>query len=260
MSTCPSHFALFESIDIHIRSSDIRSSIVLADGSSGPVAVADVRAILSNPDTSVEASDAVWSELIIRARMQRDPWQLVAIWAMTSGLRAASWRLSQHGRVDYADAQSEIVLGFLEALRTIDVDASRLGRTLWRAASSHGWRTCRRSSREFSVRDPETVSVRVTDRDRAHGSGGAELCRETATAEHVDEGRLEGERLGSLAARAGLCDRARRRQAVEPIDSVVRYIRLGERGIRPGPPRTRVARQAHDSCTRRHDNRDGGLR
>lgn len=260
MSTCPSHFSLFESIDARIMSSGIRSQTLLTYSSSGPIAVADVRDILSDPDTSIETSDAVWSELILRTRSQRDPWQLIAVWAMTSGLRAASWRLSQRGRVDHADAQSEIVLGFLEALQTIDLDAPGLGRTLWRAANRHGWRTCRRSSREFSVRGPETVSVHVMDQDRTHGSGGAELSRATVTAEHVDEGRLEGERLGSLAARAGLCDRARHRQAIEPIDRVVRHIRLGERGIRPGLPRTCVARQVHDNCNRRHDSHDGGTR
>lgn len=217
MSTCPSHSALFDFIDTRIMSSGIRSEILLADHSSGPVAVAGVRAILSDPDTSTGTSDAVWSELILRARSQRDPWQLVAVWAMTSGLRAASWRLAQRGGVDHADAQSEIVLGFLEALRTIDLD-------------------------------------------RTDGSQTPVADRRTVTAGQIDKGRLEGERLGSLADRAGLRDRARCRQAADHLDRVVRSIRLGERGIREGFPRTCSARRVHSSGACRHVGRDGGRR
>lgn len=107
---------------------------------AGPVPLRDLRGLLLKESTSLTTRDAVWRELITRARADRSSWLLAAVWMAVPGLRRWTEVLAQAFTGDVEDLESQIVEGFLQELHRIDVTASSLAYRLVRAGHKAGTR------------------------------------------------------------------------------------------------------------------------
>jgi hypothetical protein len=97
----------------------------------------ELRDLLVTSPASTDTSDAVWRQLAIQARDWGPAWVVGAVGVAVPGLTRLAARLS-HGFSKLADdIDSEVLTGFLHALRTDDLDAPRVWLRLcwaaWRA-------------------------------------------------------------------------------------------------------------------------------
>ncbi len=106
----------------------------------GRIPLGKLRDLLLQPSTSLPTRDAVWRELIARARADRSTWVVVAIAMAMPGLRHSVRELTVAFVGDPVDLESEIAKGFLEALYTVDVAEYALCARLVRAARKAGTR------------------------------------------------------------------------------------------------------------------------
>lgn len=120
---------------------------------------------------------------------QPRPWQQIAIWMTLPYLRAIANRLHRTWGTDRQDLGSEVVVGFLEALRQVDLDGQHLGQRLW-------WNTYRIARRMCR----QDACIRVTQA----APPTSPISPDTVTADRRDAQTIESERLGSLATRLGL--------------------------------------------------------
>jgi len=98
--------------------------------------------------------DAVWRELILRARLHSKEWTIAAVGMAMPALVRIAGQLSAGYRGDPADIDSEVLTGFLEALRDhVDLTQPALYASLTMAA----WRAGRR------LRLAEDAAVPVED-------------------------------------------------------------------------------------------------
>ncbi len=86
----------------------------------------ELRGILLAPAAGGAVRDAVWRELVVRSRRDGPAWVVAAVGMAMPGLRRAGGRLAAGWRGDTADLDSELLLGFVERLRTVDVEESRV--------------------------------------------------------------------------------------------------------------------------------------
>ncbi|WP_281904848.1 hypothetical protein [Phytohabitans aurantiacus] len=112
---------------------------------AGRVAVRDLRSLLLAPQVSLATRDAVWRELIVRARRDRASqdragWRVAAVWLAAPGLRRWTYALAQGFRGDVEDLESQIVEGFLRELDRVDVTDTSLAYRLVRAGHKAGTR------------------------------------------------------------------------------------------------------------------------
>ncbi|GAA0739517.1 hypothetical protein Drose_16985 [Dactylosporangium roseum] len=85
-----------------------------------------LRALLLAPQTSVEVRDAVWRELVVRARRDGPAWVVAAVGIALPGLRHVAGLLSAGWRGDTRDLDAELLSGFVERLTTIDLQPPRV--------------------------------------------------------------------------------------------------------------------------------------
>jgi hypothetical protein len=85
-----------------------------------------LRALLLAPRTRVEVRDAVWRELVVRARRDGAAWVVVAVGVALPGLRHVAGRLAAGWRGDTRDLDAELLVGFVERLTTIDLEPPRV--------------------------------------------------------------------------------------------------------------------------------------
>ena len=109
-----------------------------------PVPLDELRVLLLHPSTSARARNAVWAELVRRARAGDPAWTVGLAGIAMPGLRRAAGSLAAAYRGDPADLQAEVLTGFLAAVRALDLDdleavplASRLCWAAWRAGQQH---------------------------------------------------------------------------------------------------------------------------
>jgi hypothetical protein len=107
---------------------------------AGRIAVRDLRSLLLAPEVSLGTRDAVWRELIVRARRDRASWRVAAVWLAAPGLRRWLYALAQGFRGDVEDLESQIVEGFLRELDRVDVTDTSLAYRLVRAGHKAGTR------------------------------------------------------------------------------------------------------------------------
>lgn len=113
----------------------------------------ELRTILLSPSTSVAVRDAVWRELVIRARRDGPAWVVAAVGMAMPGLRRIGGLLAAGWRGDTADLDAEMIVGFVERLRTVDLDAPRIcGRLI-----DAGLRAARKVRQAYS--DTELIRV-----------------------------------------------------------------------------------------------------
>jgi hypothetical protein len=74
----------------------------------------------------VEVRDAVWRELVVRARRDGPAWVVAAVGVAMPGLRRIAGLLTAGWRGDTDDLDSELIVGFVARLKTIDLDVPRI--------------------------------------------------------------------------------------------------------------------------------------
>jgi hypothetical protein len=86
----------------------------------------ELRRVLLAWATPVEVRDAVWRELVIRARRDGPSWVIGTVGMAMPGLRRMAGMLASgwHGDVD--DLDSELIVGFVARLQTVDVAEPRI--------------------------------------------------------------------------------------------------------------------------------------
>jgi hypothetical protein len=86
----------------------------------------ELRRLLLAARTSVDTRDAVWRELVVRARRDGPAWVVAAVGIAMPGLRRVAGLLTGgwHGETDDVDA--ELLTGFVARLTTIDLEAPRI--------------------------------------------------------------------------------------------------------------------------------------
>ena len=198
-----------------------------------PVPLDELRVLLLHPSTSARARNAVWAELVRRARDGDPAWVIGLAGIAMPGLRRAVGSLAAAWRGDPADLQAEVLTGFLAAVRALDPGdldqvplASRLCWAAWRAGQEHddyadaGWASRRRDLAEW--RDgpdlpwghPDLVLAAAV-REGILTPGQAAL---------IGRNRLEGVPLSQIAAETGISHSAlcnRRRKAEKAITDAI---------------------------------------
>jgi hypothetical protein len=193
---------LFSTIDAEVAS--MAESLVIIDPDAcAPgipamaVTAAHAREIVRDNEMRDQLRDAIWAALVRRAMMQPRQWQRVAIWIALPGLRVIVNRLRRVWRPDLDDLRSEVVLGFLEALRQADPDQSHLGSRLWWTTYRLARQMCRQARCEYVA---ENIDL-LTTTERTTSLPAAPSSIRSGSADRLV---MEGARLGSLAARLGL--------------------------------------------------------
>lgn len=201
------------------------------DGADRGMPLADARRLLLAREAEPAWRDAIWSSLISRAQVNGGAWELAAVWMTTPGLRKLAGILHRrNAAADIKEIDSEILLGFIEALRAIDPKKERSGARLWWGAFRRGQDACARSRRELPVGDVELVAGNPP----AVESSGTSLSEavhdgviSVPEADLINRTRIEGERLGAIAERLGLRYHAccQRRARAEPAGRIPPYER-----------------------------------
>jgi hypothetical protein len=75
---------------------------------------------------SVDVRDAVWRELVTRARRDGPAWVVAAVGVAMPGLRRVAGMLAVGWRGDTDDLDSELIVGFVTRLKTIDLGVPRI--------------------------------------------------------------------------------------------------------------------------------------
>jgi hypothetical protein len=86
----------------------------------------ELRDLLLLPPTGVPARDAVWRELVTRARRDGPAWVVAVVGMALPGLRRMAGLLAGGWRGDTADLDAELLVGFVERLKTVDLDEPRI--------------------------------------------------------------------------------------------------------------------------------------
>jgi hypothetical protein len=104
----------------------------------GRLLLRPLRDLLLRPQTSLATRDAVWRELICRARADRSAWLVVALGMAMPGLRREVRGLSVSFRGDRDDLESAVAEGFVAELYRVDVAERALCARLVRAGRRAG--------------------------------------------------------------------------------------------------------------------------
>ncbi|WP_280272633.1 hypothetical protein [Nocardia wallacei] len=126
----------------HLAGEPVPAGSPLAPGSSAVSSWGDLREHLWSPSLAAGEIDVVWGWLIERARQAWD-WRGGQVVLACTGLAlpmlaGVTGRFTEFGSVDRADAEAEIVAGFVRQLREIDLDLLKLWSRLWSATMHAG--------------------------------------------------------------------------------------------------------------------------
>nr|CEL19283.1 hypothetical protein [Kibdelosporangium sp. MJ126-NF4]CTQ94918.1 hypothetical protein [Kibdelosporangium sp. MJ126-NF4] len=199
---------LFSSIDAELASVAESVVVVEPDACAPGTPTTAVTAALAREIVREEVCDplrdAIWATLVRRAVTQPRLWQRIAIWTALPGLRVIVNRLHRIWRTDLEDLRSEVVLGFLEALRRADPDQSHLGSRLWWNTYRLARQMCQRATSECVAENMDLLAGQFAMADRAVPQAVAPVDPGSIRPGRHDRLTVESERLGSLAARLGL--------------------------------------------------------
>ncbi|MEV0430601.1 hypothetical protein [Micromonospora sp. NPDC050495] len=124
----------------------------------GVMALPAVRAWLLTHPRAYPARDAVWREVILRARLDGPAWVVAAAGMALPALRRYAGRLRRGWSGDAHDIDAEILTGFLTALRDrVDLSQPAPYASLCMAAWRAGYELRRTAGRSVPVEDIEHV-------------------------------------------------------------------------------------------------------
>src|SRR6185437_9215438 len=222
----------------------LHASKIAAGLPDRPVPLDELRVLLLHPSTSARARNAVWAELVRRARAGGPAWTVGLAGVAMPGLRRAAGSLAAAYRGDPADLQAEILTGFLAAVRALDLDdleavplASRLCWAAWRAGQQHAYAEAGHAARRQDLsgwRDGPDLPWGHPDFVLAAAVRHGILTR--AQAGLIGRNRLEGIPLSQIAAETGISHNAlcnRRKRAEKAIADAIRNGFLAELFRRP---------------------------
>ncbi|MGH3758607.1 hypothetical protein [Actinophytocola sp.] len=179
----------------------------------------ELRVMLLKRRTSWHAVDAVWTELVRRAQDEGEPWVTAAIGMMMPALKKVAGDVARDFRGDIADFDSNIVEGFLYALKTVDPRTPRVYSRLRSMAQRYGMdaRLDADRDRAQSTEYDDSLSTRY----RPSVEGHPDLVLARAVRDHgltddeaglIVRACLEGEGTSSLAEERGVSPYQFRRQ------------------------------------------------
>lgn len=125
----------------------------------GEVNLAELRMLLTSRHVSDETRDAVWRELVTRARVGKGAWTVAAVGMAMPALRVIAAALTRdlpYG--DPTDVDSEVLSGYLRALRRLDLDTTDVRARLCQAARCAGERAVRHIVSNAKRRQPPEES------------------------------------------------------------------------------------------------------
>jgi len=86
----------------------------------------ELRDLLTAEGTGKPVRDLAWRDLVTRARWDGPAWVVAAVGIAMPGLRMRAGLLTRRWHGDTADLDAELITGFVERLKTIDLDAPRI--------------------------------------------------------------------------------------------------------------------------------------
>jgi hypothetical protein len=90
------------------------------------VPLGELRRLLISESTCRPVRDQVWKGVVIRARRDGPAWVIAAVGLAMPGLRRAAGRLAAGWHGDTSDFDAELLAGFLDRLRSVDLDEPRI--------------------------------------------------------------------------------------------------------------------------------------
>ena len=190
------------------------------------VPLGELKALLLHPATTAAARNAVWAELVRRARAGSPAWVIGLTGVAMPGLRRAVATWSAAYRGDAEDLQDEVLAGFLAAVRRLDLDdldrvplASRLCWAAWRAGQALACADASWSARRRDLDESSGGPVMPWGHpDFVLAAAVRQRILTAAEAELIGRNRLEGVPLARIAAElrvshSALCHRRRRAEA-----------------------------------------------
>jgi DNA-directed RNA polymerase specialized sigma24 family protein len=193
----------------------------------------ELKALLLHPSTGGQARNKVWAELVRRARAGRPAWVIGLVGIAMPGLRRAVAALSAAWRGDREDLESEVLAGFLAALRGLDLDdldavplASRLCWAAWRAGQALAYADARYTAARRDLSDSyDAPCMPWGHPDFVLAAAVARGILSPAQAELIGRNRLEGIPLAQIAGELGISHSAlcnRRKRAEKAITEAIR--------------------------------------
>jgi hypothetical protein len=119
----------------------------------------ELKKILIDDATPRRVRDEVWRELVTRARRDGPAWVVAAVGIAMPGLRRMAGRLSAGWPGDSSDRDSELLTGFVDRLRTIDLRQNRIAGKLIDAGARAVKAARDRQQESDAVRVPNTWSL-----------------------------------------------------------------------------------------------------
>ncbi|GAA2349934.1 hypothetical protein GCM10010170_039210 [Dactylosporangium salmoneum] len=111
-----------------------------------------LRRLLLASGTGRAVRDAVWRELVVRARRDGPVWRVAAVGMAMPGLRRQAGLLAAGWHGDTHDLDAELLVGFMERLASVDVDEPRICGRLVDAGV--------RAARKIRVAESDAVLIR----------------------------------------------------------------------------------------------------
>jgi hypothetical protein len=198
-----------------------------------PVPLDELRVLLLHPATTARARNRVWAELVRRARAGDPAWVIGLTGIALPGLRRAVASLAAAYRGDPADLQSEVLTGFLAAMRGLDPDdldsvplASRLCWAAWRAGKALAYADADYASRRRDLDDQSGApELPWGHPDFVLAAAVRRGVLTPAQAGLVGRNRLEGVPLARIAAEQNISHTAlcnRRKRAEKALTDAIR--------------------------------------
>ncbi len=193
----------------------------------------ELRVLLLHPATGARARNKVWAELVRRAQSGSPSWVVGLVGVAMPGLRRAAATLSASYRGDPADLQTEILTGFLAAMRALDPDdldrvplASRLCWAAWRAGQALAYADARYTAARRDLSGSYDAPYMPWGHpDFVLAAAVARGVLSPAQAQLIGRNRLEGIPLAQLAGELGISHSAlcnRRKRAEKAITEAIR--------------------------------------
>jgi hypothetical protein len=112
----------------------------------------ELRGFLIADATPRPVRDAVWRELVIRARRDGPAWVIAAIGLALPGLRRSAGRVPRGWHGDTSDRDAELLAGFLARIASVDLDEPRICGRLLDAGERAARRACDHAAETEALR------------------------------------------------------------------------------------------------------------
>jgi hypothetical protein len=212
------------------------------------LALDELRDLLLHQRVDPEVSDAVWRQLATQVRVWGREWVAAACGIAAPGLTRMAAQLCQGRRDRAGDVDAEILTGFLQELRTMDLAPPRV----WLRLCWSAWRAGLRS---LPVQDtdelPADLPTGAHAPSRPYGHPDVLLARATAAAvitveqaELIGATRFGDAHIDVLAAQAGVPSpvlRMRRRRAEQVLAAAIHRGALADVADRKPASKTAAA-------------------